>query len=127
MYNLNWHLKENNALSAISSKQFNNADQRRQQLIGSSSSVLFAKIGDALENQIGANDAFHVQFYLDASSFVKFNLTLGRNSRVGVYADKNSPPTFTKFKIFETFDGNSLLQTKSTSSVRSSFIMFFFL
>lgn len=65
------------------------------------------------EKTAAAYDFFNLQFYLDSPAYVKFNLTLERNSRAGVYIDKNSPPTFTKFKIFESFDGQTLVTKPS--------------
>lgn len=77
-------------------------------------SIQFAKIGETLEEKTAAAyDFFNLQFYLDSPAYVKFNLTLERNSRAGVYIDKNSPPTFTKFRIFESFDGQTLVTKPS--------------
>jgi hypothetical protein len=71
--------------------------------------ILFSKIGDIVDDKIAPYDFFNTQIYLDNANYVKFNLSLNRNAQIGFYAEKNSPPTFTKFKYFENFDANTLV------------------
>lgn len=122
MYNLNWHLQEN-APGSITSKQIMSHHQDHRKLLAPAAGmpVLFSKVGDTIEDKILPGDFFNMQFYLDTAAYVKFNLTLNRNARLGIYADKNSPPTLTKFKLFETFDGSTLLP----ASVRIICLTFF--
>lgn len=71
--------------------------------------MLFYNVGDSIEDHIQPYETFYLQAHLYGAKYVKFNLTINRNSHVGIYMDKNSPPTHTKFKFFETFDGNTLI------------------
>jgi teneurin len=52
------------------------------------------------------NELFNLQFYIDSSMFIKFNLSISRNANVGIYAERNASPSFTRFKFFETFSAN---------------------
>ena len=118
MYNLNWRLKEN----APSANEVKNL-LKSQTHTGSASlsqkfltPQLLTKIGELVEDQLMPYEIFNLQFYVDSSTYVKFNLTVNRNSNLGIYADKNSSPTFTKFKFFETINGNTLITSRSRNS-----------
>lgn len=88
--------------------------------------MFFAKIGDTIEDQIHPFEFFNMQFYLDNSVYIKFNLSISKNSHIGFYADKSSAPSFTKFKLFETFDGYSLItKTNSDSNLNKRTITVF--
>lgn len=109
-YNLNWHLKDKNAqLVTITERKPINL-------------MLFTKIGDTIEDQIEPNELFNMQFYLDTSSYIKFNLSISAKSQIGFYADKGTPPTFTKFKIFETFNSNSVVSSQKKNLVNTGFV-----
>jgi hypothetical protein len=110
-YNLNWHLKENRHSSGTAKKL----------LESSSTSILFSKIGDTVEDQIAPNEFLNIQFYLDRSTHVKFNLTFSKNSNLGIYANKNSLPSYTKFNFFETFNGYSVSMTKKSNTTVNKF------
>jgi hypothetical protein len=89
--------------------------------------IMFYNIGDSVEDQIPPYESFYLQFQSYNSKHIKFNLTINRNSHVGIYIDKNSPPTFTKFKFFETFDGNTLISKNTVDFFFHIFQMSFFL
>ena len=106
--------------------------ERKQQ-----NSVLFSKIGDNIEDFINPNEFFYIQLYLDNPMHIKFNISISKNSNIGlkskfscfffiffyilfkgIYGEKNVAPTFTRFKFFETFSGVTLVS--STNSLSSS-------
>ncbi len=43
--------------------------------------------------------------------YIKFNISINKNSNIGIYGEKNIVPTFTRFKFFETFNGISLVNS----------------
>jgi len=79
--------------------------------------IMFYNIGDSVEDQIPPYESFYLQFQ-------SYN---SKHSHVGIYIDKNSPPTFTKFKFFETFDGNTLISKNTVDFFFHIFQMSFFL
>jgi teneurin len=85
----------------------------------SASPVLFSKLGDTIEDQIMPNELFNLQFYIDSSMFIKFNLSISKNANVGLYADKNAAPSFTRFKFFETFNSNGASSMSKKPAVDS--------
>jgi len=97
-YNLNWHLKQSSTGQRVKTSDSN----------AMPSPILFSRIGDTIDDQIEPNELFNIQFYLDKSMYIKFNLTFSKNSQIGIYADKNASPTFTKFRIFERFNGQGI-------------------
>ncbi len=49
-------------------------------------SVYFSKIGDFIEDVIGPNDFFNLQFYLDRSVYIKFNISANNKaSNIGKF------------------------------------------
>ena len=146
MYNLNWNLKEYsnakplvNDLNQVPSKSFTyqNPYGKLRQILSfynfnninfdierkTNSRTLFTKIGDTIEDIVMPKEFFNFQFYVDSSRYVKFNLTLSKSSYVGIYGAKNSAPSFTKYKFFEAFNGDSLMKQnlKSQYQVICSF------
>ena len=111
MYNLNWHLKDNQSVQSqlVSDRKALNL-------------MLFTKIGDTVEDQIQPNDFFNMQFFLDSSSYIKFNLSVSAKSQIGFYADKATPPTYTKFKLFEAINANSLVNKRQSNLVNTGFV-----
>ena len=112
MYNLNWHLKE-----ISSPSQTNLITSKHQSEQNRLNQILFYNIGDSLEDQILPYEPFYLQFQIYGTKHVKFNLTINKNSHIGIYIDKNTPPTFTKFKYFETFDGNTLISKNTDRKI----------
>jgi hypothetical protein len=84
--------------------------------------VLFSKIGDILEEQIMPFEFLNIQFYLEKSTYIKFNITFSKNLNLGVYFNKNTLPTYTKFTFFEAFNGYGV----STKQISVFKIIFFF-
>ncbi len=72
-------------------------------------------------------ESFYLQFHAYNSKHIKFNLTINKNSHVGIYMEKSVPPTFTKFKYFETFDANSLVNKNEANNnrVNTAFVHYF--
>lgn len=120
MYNLNWHLKEISQKNlATDSRHQSISDQKRM------NQILFYNVGDSVEDQILPYESFYLQFHSYNSKYIKFNLTINKNSHVGIYIDKNTPPTFTKFKYFETFDGNTLISKTTVLTRHDQYIYSF--
>lgn len=68
------------------------------------------KIGDDISAKILPNDVLNLQFSMPQAVYVKFNLTIDKMSNIGIYAERNVPPTFTKFSFFEKLNsGESLI------------------
>jgi hypothetical protein len=115
IYNLDWQLKDqqnnnnNNNNQLNSFKYYANGNHERKL------AFLSRKIGDTIEDQIMPNEFFNIQYNIDSPMYIKFNLTVNKNSNLGFYAEKHAPPTFTKFKFFETINGNSLLSKNTVS------------
>ena len=68
-------------------------------------------------------ESFYLQFHAYNSKHIKFNLTINKNSHVGIYMEKSVPPTFTKFKYFAVSSVTVLLT--SLQSYFSSYKQYF--
>ena len=100
MYNLNWHLKENQQ-ATMAKHQFNNGIYLINDTIFNlikrklswnvflfkdrkSMPIIFSKIGDTIEDQIAPYEFFSVQLFLDQPAHVKFNVTFTKNANLGI-------------------------------------------
>ena len=46
--------------------------------------VLFSKVGDNIEDFINPNEFFYLQLYLDSPLYIKFNISINKNSNIGM-------------------------------------------
>lgn len=95
IYNLDWQLSKSQS-STLAHKSSN-------------ISPVNHRIGKKLADRVMPNDIYYIRMNLYNSIHVKFNLSMSRQSSVGVYMQKNELPSLTNFKYFETFNGNELL------------------
>ena len=93
-YNLNWDLKDSQASRRLG------RDKSLPPIIHS--------IGNNIKASVNQNEIYNIQMHIYSSIHVKFNLSMSRDSNIGIYMAKNGLPTLTKFKYFETFNGKSL-------------------
>lgn len=92
MYNLNWHLQGNSQIR-----------------LQKSPSPVPHSIGNILDTTIPPNELFTIQTHIYSPMPIKFNFSISQNSNIGVYMDRNSLPTLTKFKHFETLNSKDLI------------------
>jgi teneurin len=120
-YGLNWSLELDNnngnkhSIDLASSKSHQTTSN--SDLNGGA--IFFTKLNKLIKNEIDSQRFYHLQLYVDNDMFIKFNLSLNRNGQIGVYINRDTLPSFTKFNYFEKFQGDSLLNSKNRS--QSSF------
>jgi hypothetical protein len=108
IYNLNWHLKENDQSNKAHSKFFLLNDQNQSPL----QIPILHNIGNLINAQIMPNGVYNIQMHLYHNVNIKFNLSIEKNSDIAVFIEKNELPTLTKFKYFEKFDSQNLPSSK---------------
>ncbi len=102
-YNLNWHLQSSSSIQA-----------NGKHLKASVSPVPYS-IGSAIQDSVMPQEVYNIQVHVYSGMHVKFNISIAKDSNIGVYMEKNTLPTLTKFTYFETFNGKELIKQTNNS------------
>jgi len=113
MYNLNWNLQASDSI------QTNNKQSKLNTL-----SVPYS-IGAAIRDSVKPHEMFNIQMNVYNSMHIKFNLSIAKDSNIGIYMEKNNLPTLTKFTYFETFNGKELIKKNTPRNiVNTAFVQY---
>lgn len=73
------------------------------------SSVMAITFGKEHETVIHQQSFSRMQFSLEESSFIKFNISLPSTARLGVYGSRDARPSHVRYELFFAFHGTELL------------------
>ncbi|CAF0943281.1 unnamed protein product, partial [Didymodactylos carnosus] len=85
-------------------------------------SPMFIRIGDTIKRFLEPQTIIQIQFYIDKTTIIRYNLTASKTATLGVYCQKSKAPTLTRFDFFHIFDGSKQTTTriKRSSTINSS-------
>ncbi|CAF4543631.1 unnamed protein product, partial [Didymodactylos carnosus] len=81
-----------------------------------STNPVFVRISDTIKKYLEPQTVAQIQFYIDKTTTIRYNLTANKKATLGVYCQKSKPPTLTRFDFLHIFDGSK----QTTMRIRRS-------